>query len=672
MKLNYKRTLLVGFAFFLICLFWQAYDTLVPLMLTNKFGLGQTWSGIIMSLDNILALFMLPLFGALSDKKDTRFGKRTPFIFIGTICAIVAFVSLTFVDNAQLSKLNGTNETYYSTNYLIENKDYNSITNNTVDGAYDKDGKPIGIPVQYSVKDYAAKMYFNAKYDDLSSEQQEKLTTWYTNAGVSSSDEETLNRYFNWYYTEIDDKGNVKAPTKSYAELTQKEQDDVVNWATKQVNYDLFYTYKNADGAETYQLYLKNSQGSYLAITGDDAGTLYHKDSIKARLTNAYSAIVSSAESCYAAEVSHANVYLLVIFIIVLLVTLISMATFRSPAVALMPDVTVKPLRSKANAIINLMGAAGGIIVLGLGMLFGTGQVKNQMMSYTAFVSTICGIMAIALVVFIFTVKEKKWNAEMLEQQALLDAEEEAQAKSSENAEAEPEAVTEAVNEQKENIEAAEAATDKKKKANKLPKDKLISLILILASVALWYIGYNAVTSKYSVYALNVLNMDYNSTLIIAQAAAIASYIPVGLISGKLGRKKTILIGVAMLTVSFFGAIFINSSSPSWLMWILFALAGIAWATINVNSFPMVVELATGSDIGKYTGYYYTASMAAQVVTPILSGALMDAMGTMGVLFPYATIFVALSFVTMLFVKHGDSKPEAPKSKLEMLAGADD
>lgn len=86
-------------------------------------------------------------------------------------------------------------------------------------------------------------------------------------------------------------------------------------------------------------------------------------------------------------------------------------------------------------------------------------------------------------------------------------------------------------------------------------------------------------------------------------------------------------------------------------------LAGIAWATINVNSFHMVVELATGNDTGKYTSYYYTASMAAQIITPILSEYLMQAFNSMNILFPYGTIFVALSFVTMLFVKHGDSKP---------------
>ena len=94
MKLNYKRTIFVGFAFFLICAFWQAYDAIVPLMLVNKFGLNQSSSGAIMAIDNVLALFMLPLFGALSDKSTSKHGKRTPYIVIGTIVAIAAFIGL--------------------------------------------------------------------------------------------------------------------------------------------------------------------------------------------------------------------------------------------------------------------------------------------------------------------------------------------------------------------------------------------------------------------------------------------------------------------------------------------------------------------------------------------------------------------------------------------------
>lgn len=426
MKLNYKRTILVGFAFFLIMAFWQAYDKAIPLILVDKFGMSHTLSGFIMALDNILALFMLPLFGSLSDKTNTKFGRRTPFIVCGTIVAIISFIFIPLI---------------------------NSI------------------------------------------------------------------------------------------------------W----------------------------------------------------------------------------------LFMIVLLITLIAMATFRSPAVALMPDVTCKPHRSKGNAVINLMGTAGGIIVLVFGMIF---KKQTEELNFFPYILATCALMLVALIIFVLTVKEKKWAEDMR-----ID--------------------TEKYFPDKETEEREEVG-------GKLTKSQLSSLILILASVALWYMGYNAVTSKYSVYAKNVLHQSYDLTLMIAQGAAIITYIPVGMIASKIGRRKTILAGVALLATAFLSASFIRSGSPTFVMYILFAVAGIGWATINVNSFPMVVELSKNSDIGKYTGFYYTASMAAQIATPILSGAIMDLAGNMYPLFPYATIFVIGSFITMLFVKHGDSKPESPKDKLEMLAGADD
>lgn len=578
MKLNYKRTLLVGFAFFLICAFWQAYDAIVPLMLTNKFGLSQGASGIIMSLDNILALFMLPLFGALSDKSRSRFGKRTPFILIGTICAIVCFVSLTFVDQAQLNKVKADKQALwdYANTMTVENKENDSVIDASAE-------------TSIVLRDYAARLFYNTDYDSLTADKQAELVQKYANLG-----------------------------------------------------YDSVYTYDKE--TKTYAVYDSKADVP---------------DGLRSK--NTYVALVSSAENLFAHNVTATSPWTLVLFIVFLLMTLISMAVFRSPAVALMPDVTVKPLRSKANAIINLMGTAGGILVLLLGMVFGTGKVQNQMMPYTWYVAAVCGIMAVALAVFILTVREPAWNAEMLETQAKLDED---------NPEERDETVVEVADQ--ENLNEVADVPQSKSASNKLSKDKLTSLILILASVALWFIGYNAITSKYSVYAVNELNKDYNTTLLIAQAAAVVAYIPVGMIASKLGRKRTILIGIALLTAAFFGAIFVTASSPTWLLIVLFALAGIAWATINVNSFPMVVELAKGSTIGKYTGYYYTASMAAQIVTPILSGYLMQAFGTMRILFPYGTIFVALSFVTMLFVKHGDSKPDKPKDKMEMLAGADD
>jgi len=451
LKLNYKRTILVGLAFFLITAFWQAYDTIMPLTLTNKFGLQQTWSGAIMALDNILALFLLPLFGAVSDRATrNRFGRRTPFIAIGTTLAAIGVVGISLVDYRQLVKLREAGE-----------------------------------------------------------------------------------------------------------------------------------------GADP-------------------------------------------------AAVTAANPAILTGLIAILLFVLISMSLFRSPAVALMPDVTPKPLRSKGNAIINLCGAAGGVVVLVMGMVFKTGAVENQQMDYRLYLGLIAGIMMVALIVFLLTVREKQWAKDA-------------------------EAIDPEVGE-----ELPAGDTGK----HKLSRGERISMILILASVALWYMGYNAVTSKYSVYASNILQLDYSMTLLIANAAAIASYIPVGILSSRFGRKKMILAGVAILFGSFLAGSFLRAGAPGILMNSFFALAGIGWATINVNSFPMVVELAKIGDVGKFTGYYYTASMLAQALTPVLSGILMDKVG-MTALFPYGAAFVALSFVTMLFVRHGDSKPLAKRSVIEHLDAGD-
>ncbi len=545
MKLNYKKTILVGFAFFLISAFWQAYDSLVPMMLVNKFGLNQTWSGFIMTLDNILALFMLPLFGALSDKTKSKYGKRTPYIVLGTIVAVLAFIGLSFADNTQLNKVyeNNTNTEFMEVLWE-ENAE---ITN------LEEDGK-------INVQDYVARIYKNKDFDELADVEK------------------------------IEVKGK-------FISLLEGE------------NSKLTYTYEN---------------GVYGNISREGSNNIYTNVAVAARSVHCWNQTV-------------ANPTPLVIFFILLLLTLCSMATFRSPAVALMPDVTIKPLRSKGNAIINLMGAAGGVIVLVLGMILKTGSVQNQMMSYTGMILCVCGVMVVGLGIFIWKVREVKWAKEMEEESLVLGIE-----------------------------ESAEEVQDNSEK-RKLSKGEVCSLFLILASVALWYMGYNAVTTKYSLYASTVLQQDYNTTLIIAQAAAIVSYVPVGILASKIGRKKSILIGVIMLAVAFISAIFIVPNSPVVLMYIIFALAGIGWATINVNSFPMVVELSKGSDVGKYTGFYYTASMAAQSITPTLSGLFMDLSGTMKVLFPYAAIFVALAFVTMFFVRHGDSIPSNTKKGLEAL-----
>ena len=460
-----------------------------------------------MALDNILALFMLPLFGGISDRHKGKSGRRTPFIRTGTILAVCFLMLLSLADNAQLKKI----EVYSKVNDPA-----------TMERIYD--------------------------------EQKDTLLQTPEGKDFRLSD----------LYTR-----------EEFAQLTT----------------DSKITETNAFGREVE--------------------------------VNVYTRYVVPARQACDASVTAQNPGNVVLFLGILLLLLISMATFRTPAVALMPDVTLKPLRSKANAIINLMGNAGGILVLALGSVLAISKVKNAYMSYTGVYAIVGGIMLIALMIFLLTVKEPAWAAEMQEQSIALGIDQEEQ----------PE------------------KTGKKK----LSKAEFRSLIFLLMSIVLWFFGYNAITSKYTVYAQNVLDKDATTTLLLANVAAIAAYLPVGMVASKIGRKKTILAGIAMLFIAFLGGCFMTASSPNWLMTAMFILAGVAWATINVNSFPMVVEMCSGADVGKYTGYYYTASMAAQSLTPTISGFFMDKIA-MTTLFPYAAIFVALAFVTMFMVKHGDSK----------------
>ncbi len=451
MKLNTKRTVLVGFAFLSICAFWQMYDSVVPLMLANNFHLNESLTGVIMAADNVLALFLLPLFGGFSDRINTRIGRRMPFIIGGTLMAVIMMNILPFFANH-----------------------------------------------------------------------------YFTNPSVG-------------------------------------------------------------------------------LIAG---------------------------------------------FVIVLGLLLVAMGTYRSPAVALMPDVTPKPLRSKGNAIINLMGAIGGLIYLGitavlyskgniekyftLGIITTENGVQAAVVNYQVLFAVVSGIMVVSVGILFATIREPKLSAENCAYEAQH-----------------PE----------ENLTTtAEDGTEK------LPKPVKRSLAFLLVSISLWYIGYNGVTTWFSTYISRIMGEGIGGAskcLLVATAGAIVSYIPVGSIASKIGRRKTILGGVALLAGSFLAGfvVTVNATSITPPMYILFALVGVAWAAINVNSLPMVVEMCKGSEVGKFTGYYYTFSMVAQVVTPILAGTLLKHV-SYKILFPYAAFFSACSFVTMLFVKHGDNKI-TPKAGLE-------
>ena len=443
MKLNNKRTVLIGLAFLSICAFWQMYDNIIPLILTNTFHMDETISGVIMAADNVLALFLLPFFGALSDRTSTRIGRRMPFILFGTVWAVVLMNILPVIDNS----------------FARENS---------------------------AVK--------------------------------------------------------------------------------------------------------------------------------------------------------------LVLFVVTLGLLLVMMGTYRSPAVALMPDVTPKPLRSKANAIINLMGAVGGIFYLAVAAVMYPNEKTAGLsqVDYQPLFIVVSALMAVSVLVLYLTIREP----ELAEEERAYET-------------AHPE---------------QQLAEDDGSGNEVLPGEVKRSLAFLLVSISLWFIGYNAVTTWFTVYVGEVMGQGLggaSTCLLIATGGAIVSYLPIGAAASKIGRQKTIKGGACLLAACFLLGYFLTTryTQINAVMFVVFALVGLAWAAINVNSLPMVVEMCKGSDIGKFTGYYYTFSMAAQVVTPVLSGWLLKHVGYT-TLFPYAAFFVACSFVTMCFVRHGDSKVAAKKG-IEAFADMD-
>jgi maltose/moltooligosaccharide transporter len=523
MKLDYKKVFYVGLAFFIITIFWQTYDSIITKILIDKFGLNQFWSGVVMAIDNVLALFMLPLFGAISDRTNHKLGRRTPYVIIGTVVAAFAFIGLSFVDSYQTQLVKA------SENQIVEKYE---------------------VIVGSESSDRLSRIFWQERMDEMELERQEAL-----NQGVI-----TEKRFQQW-------ESNV-----------YQKMDDIVSSSSNESVTAIDLTY--LDGY--YHRYLSD----------------------------------------LAWQVTLVNPTNFVVFILVLLVALIAMSIFRSPAVALMPDVTMKPLRSKANAIINLMGAAAGVTSLVLLTVFGLGG-RSYVVYGAAFIS-VGLIMLLILAFFLWKVKEPKLVMERESEDLKFGLSED---------------------------------DDDVHDMHELPKDKKMSLYLILISVFLWFMGYNAVMTKVSDYAPKILQLpSFTLPLLIANVTAIIAFIPIGILSTKYGRRKTILAGIILLTLCF-GSVFFLTKDTGSLMFVIFGLTGIGWATINVNSYPMVVELSKGANVGKYTGYYYTFSMAAQILTPMLSGFLMDQLHPKA-LFPYATFFVALAFITMFLTKHGDAKAE--------------
>ena len=481
LKLNYKRTLIIGFAFFSILMVWQAYNFYCPLFLDTLLGpylekinanqYSEFIIGAIMALDNVLALFMLPIFGKLSDKTNTKYGKRMPYIILGMAATIIAF--------------------------------------------------------------------------------------------------------------------------------------------------------------------------PFMAI-------------------------------CYIAES-------LVGLIITMLVVLVIMNIYRSPAVALMPDVTPKPLRSTANGLINLVGYFGPILITVVNMIpfLKIGRDETSLVKLLVPVGVVLVSLIVAIVVLLININEPK--------------------------------ILEEVKEDLDLGEKLSTTVEKVEENKELSKADKRNMWILLVAVCLWFMCFNAfetfnsmyTTKYYSEYtvcetmteemfeALDedgekvvyyvLINGEYEKAYnyedgqtyyvvpegksgsgvastgtIILTITSVITFAVAGIFAVKFGRKACVLFGIGLLAVGCF-LIYIlgtNFAAPSVIIYLYFVLLGIGWALINVNSYPMMVEMSSRGNIGKYTGYYYTASMLAQSFTPILLGAIIAFVPsiTLKHLFLYSTVMAILAFgVTFMF-----------------------
>ncbi len=469
MKLNYKRTLLCGFGFFAICLFWQLYDNVVPLILKFDFNLNDTVSGWILTVGNLSTMFLLPLFGSISDKTNTRIGKRMPYIIFGILVGAVAFTFLPFTSD--------------NNNFLL--------------------------------------------------------------------------------------------------------------------------------------------------------------------------------------------------FMIVLFVAIIALGICRSPVVSLMPDITPRPLQSKGNAMINLVGTAGALSALVVISAFMKTQYyvdcsisgvsdKVASSSVSKYSCSGCGvehmlssetsslyslrlehdsffplfavtaiIMVTCLLIVFISIREKKFT----EQRIAIENEN--------------------------GILSGDSKSDISHKAN-LPKDVKKSLVLLLVAVAFCCMSYNAVTisfSKYVVWYWGLPDGGFANCLMFSLAAGTIANIPIGMVSEKIGRRNMLIFSTALMSICFACMFLFENYHPA--INVLFVFVGISWAAFNVNAYPMVVEMCSGTDVGKYTGIYSICLTSGRILSPVITGYLLSI--SYKTLFPYAAIAACLSVVTFFFVMHGDVRPLGKKSSKQLM-----
>ena len=607
MKLNYKKTIKVGLAFAIIMLFWTAYDFVIPLLLERAFGLSNSLRGVVMGIDNVLSLFLLPIFGKWSDKINTRRGRRTPFVVVGTILAVVIMIFVPITAASQLKDATALRNEIYA-------------VETTADFSYEAANGTV-----YT----SSEQFYTMMYE----------TPAKSGVGYAYSDHD---------YLKLNEKNSLEA----YLEIA---------------NYGV--TEIEKDGGKFYRIETIVSGTSRISdqveITEEEYNEIKEHNADYQKFVEPGIAVFASEE--VNTKITKVHPERIGIYLAVLFLVLVAMASFRSPAVALMPDVTPKPLRSQANAMINLMGGVGGafaFIIYTVGFLLA----ENP---FTKIFAVCAAVMVALLVAFLLLVNEPKYVEECRQEcekygisnddeaEEIHSVKEGAQAKCEGSAPADP-------------LSEEEVALRKKKHERAFKR----SFFFILASTFMWFMGYNAISSNLSVYCTKVLNQTAGVASVISgvsMAVSAIAFIPVGILAVKIGRRKSVLLGFALSVVSFVLVfLFVKPDHlAKYLFAIFYLISGFGLIITNVNTFPMVLELSSSSSVGKYTGYYYISTMSAQAITPFISGLVMDYFEDQ-YLFLYSAICVVIAFVFMFFTRYGDSKPVPAASALEYLGAGDD
>ena len=294
---------------------------------------------------------------------------------------------------------------------------------------------------------------------------------------------------------------------------------------------------------------------------------------------------------------NHTSLMTLIIFLVCMNV---SMSLFRSPVISLMPDVTPGPLRSKSNSIINIMGGIGALTAYFVGALLSK---KND--AYPFYLSGT--LVLVSFIIIFISIKEKRDSLY---------------------------------------FEAPE-----KEKKEKLTRNEAVNLIILLCAICSYFIAYQGIEAFFTLYGMNHLNVSKSNAVLSFAFMSLSFLIfayPAGIIGTKFGKKKTMVLGIGGLIPCFFLLAFAKSLL---MVRLVLVICGMFWAFININSYPFVVEMAPKSKTGTFTGYYYTASSIASIVSPLLLGLIIHSTGYY-IMFYYGAAFFILSLMFIVKVKN--------------------